>query len=169
VTIIEVLIGMTVVLIAMMGMMGSLSSSAVLGDSARETALAYQAAQLRMERLQTEDFGALFALYNDTNADDPPGAAGRGFAVAGLELQAGDPDGLVGTVVLPSSGGLPGSLREDAVDPSFGLPRDLNGDGELDGASHEDDYIVLPVRVRVEWRGRSGNRFVELQSLLRQG
>ena len=41
----------------------------------------------------------------------------------------------------------------------------MNLDGMQNTAT--GDYLILPVRVRVEWRGRSGDRFIELQAILR--
>jgi len=57
-------------------------------------------------------------------------------------------------------------LREDIEDPLLGLPRDLNGDGIIDSENHAKDFVVLPVRVRVRWRGVTGIRTVEVCSLL---
>jgi hypothetical protein len=49
-------------------------------------------------------------------------------------------------------------LREDYVDPRFGMPRDLNGDSLIDDLDHATDYIVLPVHVQIRWRGSFGPR-----------
>jgi hypothetical protein len=120
-----------------------------------------------LEQMRGAEFRQVFARFNETNADDPGGVVspGAGFAVAGLDAREGDPDGLVGRIQFPVPAGAPGSLREDLVDAQFGFPRDLNGNG-IDVQEHAADYEVLPVRVRVEWRGRSGNRLVELQTIL---
>jgi len=42
-------------------------------------------------------------------------------------------------------------LREDLDLERFGLPADLNGDGDIDDASHDSDYRVLPVVVTLRW------------------
>jgi hypothetical protein len=69
-------------------------------------------------------------------------------------------------VIFPTVAGLPGQLREDAVNSLLGMPRDLNGDGAVDAASHASDYKLLPVQVRVRWRSPSGPGVVELHTLL---
>lgn len=168
-TVVELVVGMVVLILAVGGTLGVITSFVTLEESSRETTLAYLEAQRTVEALQGQPFGEVFARFNDTAADDPaigasPGAA---FDVIGLEPQAGDADGRVGLVVFPSDPGDPTRLLENQQDPSLGLPRDLNADGELDGDDRAGDYEVLPVRVRVEWVGRSGNRFVELHTVLR--
>ena len=57
-------------------------------------------------------------------------------------------------------------LREDHQDERLGMPRDLNGDSILDDLDHASDYILLPVRIRVEWQGRNGPRSFEIHSML---
>jgi hypothetical protein len=64
------------------------------------------------------------------------------------------------------TGGPPEQLREDVVDAGLGMPRDLDGDGVIDGADHEANYTLLPIRVRVQWRGVSGVRTFDLETVL---
>lgn len=49
-------------------------------------------------------------------------------------------------------------LREDTVDPNLGMPRDLNGDGVIDGLNHASDYVILPVRIEVKWSESGADR-----------
>lgn len=165
-TVFELLISMVVLLVAAGGAMGALSSTVVLSESTWETGVAYAAAQRALERLQGEGLSQVLARYNASTADDPPNAPGPDFDVLGLAPRTDDPDGRVGRVVFPSVPGAPTALREDALDPDFGLPRDLNGDGLVDGLDHAGDYDLLPVLIRIEWRSQSGNRSVEVQTLL---
>jgi hypothetical protein len=46
------------------------------------------------------------------------------------------------------------------------MRRDLDGDGTIDGDDHAADYRVLPVRVRVRWRGPDGDRELFLVTVL---
>jgi hypothetical protein len=122
-----------------------------------------------LETLRGLPVGGVFADFNADAGDDPGGVGtspGSGFAVQGLDAQAGDPDGFVGRVIFPVTVGDPGVLAEDHVDAGFGMPMDLNSDGVIDKADHAGNYRLLPVRVRVEWSGPAGDRFVELDSLL---
>lgn len=169
-TIVELLVALVVLLVAVGGTLGSIGSFVVLGDSARETAAAYQAAQNAIEDLRTQSFTELFARYNTSAADDPGGVSpGAGFAVPALQVQANDPDGFQGEILFPIDPAFPTELRED-IDPSeFRSPLDLDGDGATDALDHSADYQILPVIVRVAWRSEAGNRVVEISTVLRNG
>jgi type II secretory pathway pseudopilin PulG len=168
VTLIEVLISMIVLLVAVGGMLGSISSFAMLSESSRQKAIALTAAQGMLERMQREDFEEVFVRFNNTAADDPAGGGSPGpnFAVAALQPQAGDADGMPGRVIFPADPLAAGLLREDLVDAEFGMPRDLNGNGLLEADNRAADYAVLPVRVVIEGGGVQNHSF-ELQAVLR--
>ena len=59
-----------------------------------------------------------------------------------------------------------GKLRESVEMEDLSMPRDLNGDLKIDDQNHAGDYIVLPVTVRVEWKGRGGDRSFEMSTML---
>jgi len=133
----------------------------------RENAVAAEAARAMLEVMRNRPPEQIFALFNTDPSDDPAGpgtAPGSGFAIPGLDVDPGDPDGLQGEIrfpgvdVGPLGGPVDLVLRENVDDPLFGLPRDLNGDSIIDGADHTGDYLVLPVQVRVRWTGRAGAR-----------
>ena len=89
----------------------------------------------------------------------------------GLDPLPDDADGRVGELIFPevnTAAALPAiwELREDAVIPELGLPRDLNGDSIVDAADHAADYAVLPVIVRLEWMGDFGPRIFEMHTML---
>ena len=169
-TLVELMLAMLVLVVAIGATMGAVGSFTRLEESNRETSAAHFAARRALERMRDLSFEDVFAAFNEDPSDDPAfaGAAGPGFAVAGLRPQAGDADGLAGRILFPVPPAGPLSLVENLDAPGFGLPLDLNGDGLLDGDDRSGDYTVLPVRIRVEWRGSSGNRFIELQTLLRR-
>lgn len=158
---------MVVLFVGVAGTLGAISSFVVLGDSSRDTTVAYLRAERVIEQLKAANFDEVFARFNDDAGDDPAGVSpGADFAVAGLDPRDDDADGIVGRILFPVGAGAPSLLREDLVDEAFGMPRDLNADGVVDAVDHSGDYVILPVRVRVEWRGRSGNRFIELETIL---
>jgi len=149
----------------------------------READIAGAAVRDVLERMRNEDFAQIFALYNDDPLDDPGGvgtAPGQRFAIEGLHPGAGAADQRVGEILLPSvwvepppqvpMGETPppagAELREDVQDTVLGMPRDLNGDSIVDTLDHADDYYVLPIRVRVEWEGRAGQRSFEMFTIL---
>ncbi len=169
-SLIELMIASFVLTIAVCGVSGSMLSALALNRVNRETALAHEAVRRVMEEAHGVPFNELFARYNASAADNPAGVSpGRNFAVFGLEPQAGDADGFVGEVTFPTTvvGGVE-QLREDVVDAGLGMPRDLNGitipGDEL--LNHALDYRVLPMRVRVSWRGVSGERTLAAECML---
>ena len=168
-SLVELLMAVVLLLIGMLGFTESLISSVTTGASTREAGLATQAGRRTIETLQSTPFAQVLATYNDHPGDDPvlPGTApGADFAVPGLMPQENDADGMVGEIIFPSDGGVPGELRENVADLALGTPRDLNGDGGFDGADHSSDYRVLPVLVRLRWRGKVGDSSAEFRTLL---
>jgi hypothetical protein len=171
-SLLELTLVMGVVLLAILALTRSLGESIQLTQTNEETARATDGAREMVEVLDgVEDFSAVFALYNDDPADDPgpPGTApGPGFPVAGLTSAADDPDQLVGEIlfpVAPGAGGKP-ELAENLEIPELGMPRDLDGDGEVDEEDHSADYRLLPVTLRLRWAGANGERVLEIHTLL---
>ena len=169
-TLLELAFSITLILMGLSALARVTIGLARAGNMARESELAAQAARAMLERIQAEAFPQAFRSYNATGADDPGGAntaPGANFAVAGLRAIPGDADGRPGEVLFPSPAGQPAQLREDVVDPRFGMPQDLDGNGAVDGANHATDYKLLPVRVRVRWQAGDGSTgVVELATVL---
>lgn len=170
-TLIEVMLAVSVMSIALTSFVVGILSSSVATDTSHEATIAQEAARQAVETLQAADFLEVFALYNSDPADDPDGAGtapGCDFVVPGLQALPGDADGLAGQILFPTAdkGGGALALREDLVSTVFGTPRDLSGDGVVDGDDHSDDYQLLPVWVRVQWTGKSGPGSYETRTLL---
>lgn len=167
-TLIEIMLTTVVMLIAVGGLSSSILSSIRLSRVNDESARAHAAARQMAEIIQDVDFDQIFVMFNDDASDDPVGdAPGNLFDIAGLTAIAGDEDGAVGTILFPTvdtAGGR--ALREDIVDEDLGMPRDLNGDGVVDSSDHSGDYLILPVTIRVQWRGAAGNRQMDLDLVL---
>ncbi len=167
---VEVMIAAIVVGVALLSAVVAMIDSMSLTQVNRDAAVARQAARLELESLQGVPFDEIFAAFNDAVGDDGGltiPASGSGFAVAGLRPQNGDADGLCGRISFPVAVGGPNDvLREDLDDARFGMPRDLDLDGAVDDANHADDYVLLPVRVQVEWRSATGNKSVTLETVL---
>ena len=166
-TLLELMIVMSVLLVAFLAMSQALVTSMRLTGVNRESALATDGIRERMEVLEgVEEFSEVFALYNANPNDDPglPGSApGSGFAVAGLMPTEGDADGLVGEILFPTIGL---ELREDLEDAGLGMPRDLSGDNFVDRANHAGDYRLLPVLLRLRWNQGGLERSMEVRTLL---
>lgn len=169
-TLLEVLVGGVVLTLGAVGMAGAMLSSLTLQRCESDAALARVAARRVLEELSASDFREAYALYNQSTQDDAGltlTARGPNFVVAGLRARPGDADGQCGRVLFPTviAGGVEW-LREDVVDAAFGMPRDLNADGAIDGQNRAADYELLPVRVRVEWRGARGDETFDLETIL---
>jgi hypothetical protein len=165
-TVVEDTVMATILVVGVLGMVGAVICGVRLVAVNREMSLAHEAARGVIERMQDTAFGSVYATYNADPADDPGGAGtapGRTFSVPGMTLQANDADGFVGDIVFPevAVGGVP-RLSESVVDARWGMPRDLNGDGVITAGAITTGYMILPVRVRIQWRGVSGNRSIEL-------
>lgn len=157
-SLLELLIAVGVLLFGLLGFSQAVLRSAATNEASREGALAAEAARELLETMQSEEFAQLFRRYNGDPGDDPGvagSAPGWNFAVAGLDPQADDADGFVGRIEFPVNAVAPGVLREDVALPELGMPRDLDGANGIDAGDHKDDYRLLPVTVRVSWRGRA--------------
>lgn len=141
--------------------LGLLALAAAIGSGMgtvavnREEDVAAHAAREELERLQDPaglSFEQIFLAYNADPDDDPVDieVPGPSFAVSGIR------DGR-GEILFPVADG---ELREDVAG------RDLNGDTELDEENHAEDYVLLPVTVRILWTGTAGPRSVEFSTVL---
>ncbi|MHC4261244.1 MAG: type II secretion system protein [Planctomycetota bacterium] len=161
-TLVELTIVMVIMTVAVGMLSSTITSSSRIGPLMREEALAAEAARFQLESLLAGGFDEALATYNDLAADDPDGASsapGMHFDVPGLEVRTFDEDGHVGRFDFPT---VDGHLREDSARDDLGMPRDLNGDGEIDGQPHDGDHTVLPFAVVVEWQGVNGPRTLRL-------
>ena len=155
-----------VMIIGVSALASTVVTGSALNQVSHETEIARKAIQTQIDAMRSATFGEVFALYNGVGGDDPGGAntaPGRNFAVLGLNPLPGAAGGVAGQVTFPSVGP---QLFENAADTTVGMPRDLNLDGAVDALDHAGDYMILPVRVRVQWQGASGPRTVELQTQL---
>ena len=164
-TLLELMIALVVVTIAVGAISTSMASTSSLSRATEERGIALDAALSVMEAMRATDPQEVFVRYNQTTLDDPAAGAspGRYFAVPGLTVRPGDPDGFVGEVIFPGDGV---QLLESGTDVELGMPRDLNGDGVtdpiIDLIDHAGDYTILPARVRIEWEGQGGRQRVEM-------
>ena len=91
--------------------------------------------------------------------------------LGGIDLGGGGGGGAIGfggggVVVAAPEPDPQWELREDYQDADWGMPRDLTGDSIIDAENHAHSYILLPVRVLIEWQGRVGPRRYEVLTML---
>ena len=167
---IELLVAIAILTTGLLAYSHTLVESAEVERLNEETALATAAACGVAEALNGAPFEQAFAAFN-TSVDDDGIVTGRipggTFDVAGLAARDNDPDGITGEVVFPTelNGGVL-ELREDLVDASMGMPRDLNLDGVIDAIDHSNDYRILPVIIRVDWESGARDREFEVRTIL---
>ena len=153
--------------------------SVVLNHSAsvdmQERGLALLTAQRFVERIRADtDFAGLYARLRPGTAESAgdvgltrlgPDQALTAFDASTYYADFTAPATLGTTQILVQVpvGTVAGvaALRENLVAPRYGLPADLNGDGAVDGASRDADYMALPVVVRLRC-GRPGRRTCEV-------
>ena len=163
-SLLEVLIGTVVIAIALMGHMASAFSEYRMskGEQARSEAL--HVARQFVERMRSDDdWPGLYARLRALQllADSP--------STAGERLEDGRrawspsryyPDfvlpewlgSLVLLVDVPFDPDNKTDFREDLLQPRYGMPADLDGNGTIDETSRLDDYLALPVVLTFRWR-----------------
>jgi type II secretory pathway pseudopilin PulG len=154
-TLVEIGMAMTVLLVALMAMGASTLRMSSLRRQNRERALAQNAIRLISEQLHaTAD--EVRRAGGDWSPEfiaeiSPGGSLGNEFAIRGLNPQADTTT--VGTIEV--------MVDETASDAEtgfeLGMPRDLDGDGQILSSDVSANARILPVVVRVQWRGISGN------------
>ena len=168
---IEVLISFSVLVIAVLSFSRTVTGGIQQQRTIQERSLAIAAARQVIEDMRAENFESVYARYNADEADDPAGAGtapGPSFDVTRLRPVDGDADGMAGRILFPE-GPTPTKaigLREDLAAPEFGLPWDLDGDGDQGSDDVSETYRLLPVVVRVSWRSSLGNQQIELRAWL---
>ena len=153
-SLVELMIVLTIMMVAMSMFAHTMTSAARLDPAASETAIAAEAARTMLERMRKYPFVERFTRYNDDPTDDPDGngtAPGNHFNVPDLNPPPGSR--FVGEITFPSVGT---AIREDVTDAALGMPRDLNGDGVVDSSDHTHDCVILPVRVQLTWASQTG-------------
>lgn len=166
-SLLESIIAMSLLSIGIVGIATVLVSSLTLVAINREKALAMEAGRKVVEEMsKSVSFPQIFAAYNAITNDDPPGVPcpGSELEVPGLKGAAGGP--ALASISFPTRPAEPAVLREDCNDAALGLPRDLNGDGQVDALNHATDYRLLPVAVRVSWTGVAGNQAALLRTII---
>jgi prepilin-type N-terminal cleavage/methylation domain-containing protein len=166
-SLVEVVLVLAILSVASAIYAQTVASSRRLDPIATETGIAAEAARIAIERIHAIPVEFVLATFDDDPSNDPAGAGtapGSRFTVEGLAPGAlGTP---VGHIEFPWDGT---RLAEDITDAMFGMPRDLNGDNAVDAQDHRDDWVVLPVRIRLEWAPRGGSsrlRNLEMYTML---
>jgi len=157
IALVEILVSLTLLAVGMLSLIATLVQNSRLQRATHEKHLAVVGAESILEDMRRADYGDLISTYGSG------GTPGCDFDITGLNPRSSDADGHVGHLSF--------ILDETATDPiaaRFGLPRDLNGDGDATDVSVAASYRLLPVRIRIEWDGVSGASSLEFHALLTQ-
>ena len=174
-TMLELTVAMVIATVAVSIFSGTVVATARQRGIHRERAIAADAARSMLEIMRNQPFSEIYARFNENPDDDPagPGTAPRHrFVVEGLTPEPGVFDGMAGQIEFPTvdvsafAAIEAWELREDVVNRSLGMPRDLNGDLLIDSLDHADDYRLLPVSVRVRWNGAGGVTEIRKHTML---
>ena len=165
-SLIEALIGSTILVISILGFAASTLGSHDLSRRVEERGIALQTLGRFVERIRADpDWAGLYARLRPLSQESAGDATlSRHCVDTTLATQAAatyypdfDVPAVLGTVTflvqvpVKTDAGV-AALREDEVAPRYGLPHDLNGDGVIDGNSRDADYRALPIVVRLRWQ-----------------
>lgn len=150
-SLVEIMIALVVVAVAMLALASLITSSSRVAEESQYRTFAYNAARRVVEEMRGVAFSEIYMRYNASTSDNPPGTCpGNTFVVDDLP---NGPAGSTtqGTLFFPEN--TAGTLTETPSDAllakDFGMPKDLNRNGAIDGAVGA--YYLLPVKVVVEW------------------
>jgi hypothetical protein len=108
--------------------------------------------------------GNLFEVRDSRPAPTRHGLAGRVVMPA---ARAGRGEAEANSWAAASAArGHPVAAAQDYEDKKLGLPRDLNGNNVIDTSNHSSDYLLLPVRIEIKWKGIAGPRSMEILTQL---
>ena len=168
VTLVEVMIVMTVMVVAAGIFSRMVAATTRLRTVNRENRIAVSAARDALEGMRDNPFGDIFALYNPDPSDDPGGAGtapGNLFEVTGLELLANSTTGFQLEVIMPSlPPGTPSQLEGTKWDRSGEAEGGvgLGGGGPLGGEGDEGGEAPVPVGTTWELREDFDNALLGL-------
>ena len=171
-SLIEVTVAVAVLTVSLFGLVSAMTYAVKQSTFTAELSIAQDAAQAKIEEIQTYDLRDIYALYDADASNDPAGltAPGATFAVAGLSPRAGQTS--CGRVIFPPVAGTPPNTTMDetptptTATAELGFPMDLDADGDAGDAVATTKLVRCPVKVRVEWRGAIGDAELEVCALV---
>ena len=155
-SLLETVIGISVVMIGMMAMTSTSLVVHSLEESDKARRLATNALQGAIEQVNADSNAAHDADVGwapSLVATYAPGAVpGNAFDVAGLDPWPGIEQ--VGSIWVVTDE----TLTDDELGVELGMPRDLDGDGAVANDDVSGAATLLPVVVRLRWDGEAGQR-----------
>lgn len=160
---------MALLVIGMGVLIGSTFSAMKLDQVNAATALASQALRGLCEEMQAMPIDEVLDSYVMNGDEDERTRADKLARLTMDDRSLGDRSGeepvARARFPLDADGR---TLREDLDLPEFGLPRDLDGDGAIDGGDKRGSFRILPVVLELDWEGPSGPQHLQLSTVLRR-
>jgi prepilin-type N-terminal cleavage/methylation domain-containing protein len=154
-TLVEMAVAMAILVVSLLSIGATTLRSHTLRIQNRERVIAHNALRSIAEQIHAQSY--LEAKEPDAWSREliawfsPGGAVGATFDVAGL--QPVDGAASVGTIEFVTD-----EQATDAVlGVEIGMPRDLNGDGDVDDNDVGGTASLLPVVIRMRWVGINGD------------
>ena len=151
-TLLEATVSLTILAVALLTLWGTMLSGTRTIAAAEERKLALNAAQGKLEELKSHSLAQLIASYG------PSGSEGDTFLVEAID---DDADQAQGQIIFYTD------ETDTENGEGLGFPMDLNGDGDAMDTDVSTGFNLLPVKIRVTWKGALGTQFVDVNSLLR--
>ena len=135
-TFIELMVVLTILVVAVSIFSRIVVATSRLRETNRENAIAGEAARITLEEMRGHEFQLVFSLYNSDPDDDPEGpgtAPGDRFTAPGLTPLGTASDGLVGRIIFP----VPKILQAD-------ISGSEDGDGPLEDPATTEEAAPPP-------------------------
>ena len=152
-TLVEAAVSLTILAVALLTLWGTMISGARTITAAQERKLALTTAQGKLEELKSRSLDQLIAIYG------PGGSEGDTFLVPCID---DDADQALGQIIFYTD------EADTEHGAALGFPMDLNGDGDALDRDVSSGFNLLPMRIRVTWKGALGTQFIDVTSLLRR-
>jgi len=168
-SLVDVCLSMALLVIGLGVLIGSTFSAMKLDQVNASTALASQALRGLCEELQAMPIDEVLDSYVLQDNEDERLRAAKLARLTprdpALASRAGQKPVARARFPLGEDGR---TLREDLELPALGLPRDLDGDGAIDGADKRASFRILPVVLELDWEGPSGPQHLSVATVLRR-
>ncbi|MEM7310380.1 MAG: prepilin-type N-terminal cleavage/methylation domain-containing protein [Planctomycetota bacterium] len=154
-TMIELAIAMSILMIGLVSAASATMRMHHLRKQNRERIVAQNAARSIAERIHAQSyrFSESPATWSEELLDvfSPGGTFGDTFDASILNSPSEDQE-LPGQIIFVTDE----RLTDADLGIELGMPRDLNGDGDANDADVTNDARLLPVVIRITWRGQAG-------------
>jgi len=155
-TLVELMVAMSVLMIGMLALTSSSLAAHTLRRGDHQQQLAGAALHSMMETTRAVSSAALTDITGWGHALPaalaPGGSIGNTFDVPGLEPWEGARSvGTIGVIVDET-------LTDGELGLDMGLPRDLDNDGAIDNPDVRANARLLPIVISLRWRGVGGDR-----------